>query len=56
MSVYYKFKTSINYDTITFNDLFISIKDFKKAVVQQKFLNYTKSDLKVSNAETNEGL
>lgn len=56
MSVFYKFKSALTYDTIQFDDLHISLQDFKKAVIQQKQLGKnTNFDLQVTNAETNEG-
>lgn len=57
MSVFYKFKSSLTHDTIQFDDLHISLQDFKKAVIQQKQLGKnTNFDLQVTNAETNEGI
>lgn len=56
MSVFYKFKSALTYDTIQFDDLHISLQDFKKAVIQQKQLGKnTNFDLQVTNAETDEG-
>lgn len=56
MSVFYKFKSSLVPDTIQFDDLHISLQDFKKAVINQKqFGKNTNFDLQVTNAETNEG-
>lgn len=56
MSVFYKFKSALTYDTIQFDDLHISLQEFKKAVIQQKQLGKnTNFDLQVTNAETNEG-
>lgn len=56
MSVFYKFKSALTFDTIQFDDLHISLQDFKKAVIQRsqpgKSTNF---DLQVTNAETNEG-
>lgn len=56
MSVHYKFKSSLEYDTITFDGLHISLKDLKAAIVQQKKIGKgTDFDLQVTNAQTKEG-
>ncbi len=56
MSIHYKFKSAIDYDTITFDGLHISVQDLKKAIVQQKRLGKaTDFDLMITNAQTNEG-
>jgi len=55
MSVHYKFKSAISYDTITFDGLHISLKDLKKAILHQKQIGKnTDFDLQVTNAQTNE--
>lgn len=55
MSVHYKFKSAISYDTITFDGLHISMKDLKKAILHQKQIGKnTDFDLQVTNAQTNE--
>lgn len=56
MSVHYKFKSALDYDTVTFDGLHISIGDFKKSVGHQKrFGKSTDFDLQVTNAQTKEG-
>ena len=56
MSVHYKFKSAIGYETITFGGRHISVADLKKAIVQQKKLGKaTDFDLLITNAQTNEG-
>jgi E3 ubiquitin-protein ligase RBBP6 len=56
MSIHYKFKSAIDYDTITFGGPHISVADLKKAIVQQKKLGKAISfDLLITNAQTNEG-
>jgi hypothetical protein len=56
MSIHYKFKSAIDYDTITFDGLHISVSDLKKAIVHQKKLGKaTDFDLMITNAQTNEG-
>ena len=56
MSIHYKFKSAIDYDTITFDGLHISVSDLKKSIVHQKRLGKaTDFDLMITNAQTNEG-
>lgn len=56
MSVHYKFKSTLDYDTITFDGLHISVADLKKAILQQKRLSkITDFDLQIINAQTKEG-
>ncbi|XP_044734609.1 E3 ubiquitin-protein ligase RBBP6 isoform X3 [Chrysoperla carnea] len=55
MSVHYKFKSSLDYDTVTFDGLHISVGDLKKAIIQQKRIGKnTDFDLQVTNAQTKE--
>jgi len=56
MSVHYKFKTSLEFDTITFDGLHISVADLKKAILHQKRIGKTTDfDLQITNAQTKEG-
>ncbi|XP_065162102.1 E3 ubiquitin-protein ligase RBBP6 isoform X2 [Atheta coriaria] len=53
MSVHYKFKSALEYDTVTFDGLHISVKDLKIAIIQQKRIGKnTDFDLQVTNAQT----
>ncbi|XP_026468823.1 E3 ubiquitin ligase PQT3-like [Ctenocephalides felis] len=55
MSVHYKFKSALEYDTITFDGLHISVKDLKKSILHQKRIGKTFDfDLQVTNAQTKE--
>ncbi|GAB6025877.1 E3 ubiquitin-protein ligase rbbp6 [Chamberlinius hualienensis] len=55
MSVHYKFKSSLDYDTVTFDGLHISVADLKKAILQQKKIGKGFDfDLKITNAQTKE--
>lgn len=55
MSIHYKFKSALDYDTITFDGLHISVSDLKKSIVFQKKLGKaTDFDLRITNAQTNE--
>lgn len=56
MSVHYKFKSSLEFDTISFDGLHISVKDLKKEIIHQKRLGKTQDfDLQITNAQTKEG-
>lgn len=54
-SVHYKFKSSIDYDTVTFDGLHISLGDLKKAIMEQKKIGRVEFDLQVTNAQSSEG-
>lgn len=55
MSVHYKFKSSLDYDTVTFDGLHISVGDLKKAILQQKKIGKGFDfDLQITNAQTKE--
>ena len=46
----------MDYDTLTFDGLHISLADLKKAIIQQKNLGKNNDfDLQVTNAQTKEG-
>ena len=56
--IHYKFKSSKDYDTLTFDGLHISLADLKKAIMQHKKLVKTGAidfDLQIVNAQTREG-
>ena len=54
--MHYKFKSALEYDTITFDGLHISVKDLKNSIIQQKRIGKnTDFDLQVTNAQTKEG-
>lgn len=56
MSVHYKFKSSLDYDTISFDGLHISVADLKKEIIQKKKIGKTQDfDLQITNAQTKEG-
>lgn len=56
MSVHYKFKSALDFDTITFDGLHISVADLKKSIVHQKRIGKTMDfDLNITNAQTKEG-
>lgn len=55
MSVHYKFKSSLDFDTVTFDGLHISVADLKKSIMQQKKIGKSADfDLQITNAQTKE--
>lgn len=56
MSVHYKFKSAVEYDTLPVDGVHISLGDLKEAIIQQKRLGRGQPyDLQITNAETKEG-
>lgn len=56
MSVHYKFKSALDFETISFDGLHISVADFKKEVINKKKLGKTQDfDLQITNAQTKQG-
>lgn len=56
MSVHYKFKSALDFDTISFDGLHISVADLKKEIINKKKLGKTQDfDLQITNAQTKEG-
>lgn len=57
MSVHYKFKSALDFETISFDGLHISVADFKKEVINKKKLGKTQDfDLQITNAQTKQGM
>ena len=54
-SVHYKFKSSLDYDTLTFDGLSITLGELKKAIAAKKLGKNTDFDLQITNAQTKEG-
>ena len=56
--IHYKFKSSLKYDTLTFDGLHISLAELKKLISQNKKVSgrIGEFDLRVTNAQTNEGI
>ncbi|KAK7086675.1 hypothetical protein SK128_025024, partial [Halocaridina rubra] len=55
MSVHYKFKSAVEYDTLPVDGLNISLADLKEAIILQKRLGKSQPyDLQITNAETKE--
>jgi E3 ubiquitin-protein ligase RBBP6 len=55
--VYYKFKSSNEFDTVTFDGIGITLADFRKAIYGQKKLGKPSEldEIQVKNAQTQEG-
>ena len=54
--VHYKFKSSLDYDTATFDGIHISLGDLKKAIILHKKLGTNKDlEIQITNAQTKEG-
>ncbi|XP_072705297.1 E3 ubiquitin-protein ligase RBBP6-like [Ciconia boyciana] len=52
--VHYKFSSKVNYDTVTFNGLHISLCDLKRQIMSREKLKATHCDLQITNAQTKE--
>ncbi|KAM9227969.1 LOW QUALITY PROTEIN: E3 ubiquitin-protein ligase RBBP6-like [Leptosomus discolor] len=52
--IHYKFFAKLNYDTVTFNGLHISLCDLKHQIMGREKLKATRCDLQIANAETKE--
>lgn len=56
MSVHYKFKSALDFETISFDGLHISVADLKKEIINKKKLGKTQDfDLQITNAQTKQG-
>lgn len=57
MSVHYKFKAALEFSTVTFDGIHISVLELKKAIIDQKRLGKSADfDLQIINAQTKEGI
>ena len=54
--VHYKFKNNLDYKTISFDGLSISLGDFKKSIMSQNKTKTSEYDLEVTNAQSKEGI
>lgn len=54
--VHYKFKSSLEYQTVTFDGLHISVGDLKKEIANQKRMRPGDFELEITNAQTGEGM
>lgn len=54
--IHYKFKSSLEYDTLTFDGFHISVADLKKAIIEQKKLGKNgQFHLSITDAQTKQG-
>jgi E3 ubiquitin-protein ligase RBBP6 len=53
--IHFKFKNSLDYDSITFDGLHIALKDLKRMIMSRKKLRDTDDDLQIINAITKKG-
>mmetsp|Transcript_35792 Transcript_35792/g.113082 ORF Transcript_35792/g.113082 Transcript_35792/m.113082 type:complete len:168 (-) Transcript_35792:1025-1528(-) len=54
-SVHFKFKSALNYDTVSFDGVFISVSELKKSIADKKHLpKGSEAELVVCDAQTNE--
>uniref|UniRef100_A0ABM5F024 E3 ubiquitin-protein ligase RBBP6 isoform X1 n=2 Tax=Pogona vitticeps TaxID=103695 RepID=A0ABM5F024_9SAUR len=52
--VHYKFSSKLNYDTVTFDGLHISLFDLKRQIMGREKLKAADCDLQITNAQTKE--
>nr|XP_009925323.1 PREDICTED: E3 ubiquitin-protein ligase RBBP6-like [Haliaeetus albicilla] len=52
--VHHKFFSKLNYGTVTFNGLYISLHDLKLQIMGRKKLTAASCDLQITNAQTKE--
>lgn len=53
--IHFKFKNSLDYDSITFDGLHIALRDLKRMIMNRKKLRDTDDDLQIINAITKKG-
>ena len=54
--IHYKFKSSLHYDTLTFDGLHISLADLKQAIREHKKLGKSgEFHLQITDAQTKQG-
>ena len=55
--IHYKFKSSLDYDTLSFDGTHISLGDLKKAIITQKKLQgkTNEFELQITNAQSKDG-
>ena len=54
--IHYKFSSKLNYDTVTFNGLHISLCGLKHQIMGREKLKAASCDLQILNAQTKEGV
>lgn len=55
--VHYKFKSAVNFETVTFDGMHISVADLKKAIIQQKKMGKLMEnfDLQLTKPQSTDG-
>ena len=53
--VHYKFSSKLQYDTVTFDGLHITLSDLKRQIMGREKLKAGDCDLQITNAQTKEG-
>lgn len=53
--VHYKFSSKLNYDTVTFDGLNITLADLKRQIMGRERLKAVDCGLQITNAQTKEG-
>lgn len=54
--VHYKFSSKLDYNTVTFDGLHITLNELKKQIMGRERLKATDCDLQITNAQTREGM
>lgn len=54
--VHYKFSSKLDYNTVTFDGLHITLSELKKQIMTRERLKATDCDLQITNAQTREGM
>ena len=55
-AVHFRFKSSREFESVSFDGDFLKVADLKLAIVERKKLNFGEGfDLEISDAQTNEG-
>lgn len=53
--VHYKFSSKLDYNTVTFDGLHITLAELKRQIMGRERLKATDCDLQITNAQTREG-
>jgi len=53
--IHYKFSSKLDYDTVVFDRLYVSLKDLKSQIMGREKLRVGDCDLQITNAQSKEG-
>lgn len=53
--VHYKFSSKLDYNTVTFDGMHITLNELKRQIMARERLKATECDLQITNAQTREG-